>query len=70
MKAKFKKEEVGNIAEKLLVRISKMDCINAKVVALQGDLGAGKTTLTQELAKLVGIKENVISPTFIIMKIY
>ena len=42
----------------------------AKVVALSGDLGAGKTTLTQELAKLLGVKENVVSPTFIIMKIY
>ena len=42
----------------------------AKVVALSGNLGAGKTTLTQELAKLLGVKENVVSPTFIIMKIY
>ncbi len=42
----------------------------AKVVALSGELGAGKTTLTQELAKQIGIKENVISPTFIIMKRY
>ena len=42
----------------------------AKVVALSGDLGARKTTLTQELAKLLGVKENVVSPTFIIMKIY
>jgi tRNA threonylcarbamoyladenosine biosynthesis protein TsaE len=30
----------------------------------------GKTTLTQELAKHLKIKENIISPTFVIMKIY
>jgi len=47
-----------------------MDIKKARVVALSGELGAGKTTLTQELAKQFGIKENIVSPTFVIMKIY
>lgn len=34
------------------------------VVALIGDLGTGKTTFVQKLAKALGIKENVKSPTF------
>lgn len=34
------------------------------VVALIGDLGTGKTTFVQKLAKAIGIKENVKSPTF------
>jgi len=38
------------------------------VVALQGDLGSGKTTFTKQLAKNLGIKENVTSPTFVIQK--
>ena len=42
----------------------------AKVIALSGDLGAGKTTLVQHLAKELGIFEVVTSPTFTIMKIY
>lgn len=42
----------------------------ARVVAFSGELGAGKTTLTQELAKQFGIKETVVSPTFVIMKTY
>lgn len=70
MKIKFNKEEVRDISQKLLDKILKMKNNKAKVVALSGDLGAGKTTLTQELAKLLGVKENVVSPTFIIMKIY
>ena len=42
----------------------------ATVLALRGDLGAGKTTFTQALARELGISENVTSPTFVIMKIY
>lgn len=42
----------------------------ATVVALQGDLGAGKTTFTQEVGKILGITENMHSPTFVIEKIY
>ena len=40
------------------------------VIALEGNLGAGKTTLTKGIAKGLGIKEIVNSPTFVIMKIY
>jgi tRNA threonylcarbamoyladenosine biosynthesis protein TsaE len=40
------------------------------VVALSGDLGAGKTTLVQALARCLGITEVVTSPTFTIMKSY
>lgn len=42
----------------------------AAVVALQGDLGAGKTAFTQEVGKILGVRENVHSPTFVIEKIY
>jgi tRNA threonylcarbamoyladenosine biosynthesis protein TsaE len=42
----------------------------ALVVALYGDLGAGKTTLTKEIARQLGIKENVNSPTFVLIKNY
>jgi tRNA threonylcarbamoyladenosine biosynthesis protein TsaE len=42
----------------------------ATVVALSGDLGAGKTTFAQEVARALGIEEPVTSPTFVIEKIY
>ncbi|OHA70430.1 MAG: tRNA (adenosine(37)-N6)-threonylcarbamoyltransferase complex ATPase subunit type 1 TsaE [Candidatus Wildermuthbacteria bacterium RIFCSPHIGHO2_02_FULL_49_9] len=42
----------------------------ALVLALKGELGAGKTTFVQGLAKGLGIKENVLSPTFLIIKKY
>lgn len=40
------------------------------IITLEGDLGAGKTTFTQELAKHLGLSEQVTSPTFTIMKQY
>ncbi len=40
------------------------------VIALNGDLGAGKTTFTQELAKAAGVTETVNSPTFVLMNVY
>ena len=42
----------------------------ASVIALNGELGAGKTTFVQALASELGIGEYVTSPTFIIMKSY
>ena len=42
----------------------------AGVLALSGDLGAGKTTFTQTLARCLGVSENLTSPTFVIMKKY
>jgi tRNA threonylcarbamoyladenosine biosynthesis protein TsaE len=43
---------------------------NASLVALSGDLGAGKTTFAQAAAAALGVKESVNSPTFIILKVY
>ena len=37
---------------------------------LQGDLGVGKTTFTQMIAKQLGVKEQVTSPSFIICQQY
>ena len=42
----------------------------ATVVGLYGDLGSGKTAFTQAVAKVLGIKTTVTSPTFVIEKIY
>jgi len=40
------------------------------VLCLYGDLGAGKTTFTQGLAKALGIDQKVSSPTFVLMREY
>ena len=43
---------------------------NGAVIALLGDLGAGKTTLVRGVARGLNITEVVQSPTFNIMKLY
>src|SRR4051794_16224998 len=40
------------------------------LVVLTGDLGAGKTTLVQGLAAGLGVSGQVLSPTFVIARVY
>lgn len=42
----------------------------ATILALEGNLGAGKTTFTQAFAKELGIADTVQSPTYVLMKTY
>lgn len=64
-------QELDDVAKLLLSTIEKSAKKNgATVVALEGNLGAGKTTLVQSLAKHLGVTEPVSSPTFVITKYY
>lgn len=42
----------------------------ARIITLQGDLGAGKTAFVKELGKLLHVEYAITSPTFAIMKSY
>ncbi len=44
--------------------------LHHKVILLNGELGAGKTTLVKELVKQLGCDEDVTSPTFSIVNEY
>lgn len=65
-------KETENIAryfvEKVVFKKNKNK--GALVVALSGDLGAGKTAFVKAVAKVLGIKKKVNSPTFVILKKY
>jgi len=65
-------KEFKSIAKKFIDTIIKYGPkkSEATIVGLYGDLGVGKTTFTQEVAKNLGIKRIVNSPTFVIMKSY
>ena len=41
-----------------------------QIIAFRGDLGAGKTTLIKNMCNLLGVKDNVSSPTFSIVNEY
>lgn len=58
-------EETQILSEKLGKLLEAQD-----VLVLEGDLGAGKTTFTKGLAKGLGVKRVVNSPTFNIIKEY
>lgn len=64
------KIELEKIAKDILTRIGSRTDDNATVLALHGELGTGKTTFVQLLAKELGVTETITSPTFVIMKIY
>src|SRR3989344_8076035 len=65
-------EELKKIAKNLagnLMSRSRLDIGGgALVLALIGDLGSGKTTFAQNFADILGVKEKVKSPTFIIFR--
>ena len=67
----FSIDQIGSIADEVLEMLKNTNIQdNATILALSGDLGAGKTTLSQNLARRLGVEHNVISPTFVIMKSY
>jgi tRNA threonylcarbamoyladenosine biosynthesis protein TsaE len=46
------------------------DLKGGEVIGLIGNLGAGKTVFAKGLARGLGLKENINSPTFVLMKVY
>ena len=58
-------EETKNLGQLFAKRLK-----NKEFIALYGNLGSGKTTFIQGLAKGLGIKRRIISPTFIIIRSY
>ena len=58
-------EETRALGEKLSKRLQAGD-----VVVLEGDLGAGKSELARGIARGLGVKETVTSPSFTILNVY
>ncbi len=57
--------DTWNIASEFFQRLEK-----PAVIALHGNLGAGKTCFTQGLAQAAGVKEPVCSPTYTLISEY
>ncbi len=58
-------KQTFNFAEKISKKLT-----GGEVFGLIGNLGAGKTIFTKGLAKGLGIKKTITSPTFILMRPY
>ena len=61
--AKETKKLAGELANRLVQRESE----RALVLALSGELGSGKTTFIKGFSKVLGVKERVLSPTFVLI---
>lgn len=59
------KEDTQALGERLGALLKPGD-----VICLEGELGAGKTTLAQGIARGLGVREDVTSPTFTIIQDY
>lgn len=66
------KELIINNAEEMmeLGKTLAQQVCSGDVLLLDGDLGAGKTTFTKGLALGLGIKRNIKSPTFTLIREY
>lgn len=67
MKLTFHYDNLDAVAKEFIATILKK---KAHVVGLSGELGAGKTTLMQNVARLLGVQNNVVSPTFVLRRDY
>jgi tRNA threonylcarbamoyladenosine biosynthesis protein TsaE len=64
-------QALGELVHECIIEWKNNSAVDAAtVIALHGDLGAGKTTFVQALARQLGVTETVTSPTFVIMKSY
>ncbi|XKT74619.1 MAG: tRNA (adenosine(37)-N6)-threonylcarbamoyltransferase complex ATPase subunit type 1 TsaE [Patescibacteria group bacterium UBA2163] len=64
------KEELNEFAKQFVAQLPSEAGEHAYAVGLRGDLGAGKTAFVQEVAHVLGVRENVSSPTFVIAQVY
>ena len=62
-------DELSNLARSLVANLTPHS-LQATVITLSGELGTGKTTLTQMIARELGVTEVVNSPTYVITKYY
>ncbi len=63
-------EELADFAKEFVASVPLASSSRAHVVGLRGELGAGKTTFVQMVARELGITESVTSPTFVFVKAY
>lgn len=64
-------DNLRDVARRVVNTLAGARTGKAKVLFLEGDLGAGKTTFTKAIASILGIpEEEVHSPTFILKKEY
>lgn len=62
-------DQLSQFVDDFLLNLEK-NTVGATIVTLSGDLGAGKTTFTQYVARALGVQGEVTSPTYVIEQRY
>ena len=65
MEVIFSLDQIGAVAQQILA-----DSAGYRVLALHGEMGAGKTTFAQAFCRAMGVSDNISSPTFSIINQY
>jgi tRNA threonylcarbamoyladenosine biosynthesis protein TsaE len=65
----IKLQDLENIAKEIVSKIFESEK-ESLVMYLEGDMGAGKTTLAQNIGKALGVTDHMQSPTFTLMREY
>lgn len=63
-------EETRTFGERLARTLKEKRYMRSYVLALTGELGAGKTSFSKGFAKGLGVKKPITSPTFLIVRSY
>ncbi len=67
----FSLEQLPMVADQIITKMNQVSSQDhAVLVTFSGDLGAGKTTLIKEIAKQLGVVDDLQSPTYVIYKRY
>lgn len=64
MEINYKLNDVDKVAEQLV------NNLKTKIILIYGNMGVGKTTLVKAIAKVLGSKDEVSSPTFSLVNEY
>lgn len=68
MQIEYEIEDINNVAGKVVELLKSQPC---RIVLMEGEMGAGKTTLTKAICGLMGADEDEVnSPTFAIVNEY
>ena len=63
-------KQTEKFAEAFASEVLRLKTNKAILIGLEGELGAGKTTFAKGFARGLGIKEEMKSPTFILMRVF
>lgn len=70
LEVEYEEKDIADIARQMVSLVSSLPATKGSLLLLEGELGAGKTKLTQAMGEQLGITEGITSPTFVLLRHY